>query len=458
MRFNLIHKHDWLITILIFFLVSSGTLIIFSTTYNSEINTEGAGTVPKQLFFIIFGMVVYFGISILDIDWLKQRTIQAIIYFITISLLVYLKLFGDVIAETQRWIQIGFINIQPSEVAKLTVILFTAYIWSLDLDDITIFNKFREKIPKFLESVFYNQIFSKTFFTLILLSPIVVLIFLQPALGNALIVFFLWFVLVLLQLPNQLKILNLIAIGITLTVLLYNLVRIDFLGLNFLDRSLILYVAFIFSFILGIFITKVDLRIMLATIVIALISIPTLSFVWNNVLQDYHRERINTYLEGPESDRYGSGYQVIQSLIAVGSGRLEGRGFFQGPQSSLRVLDYAHTDFIFASLGEQFGFIGNSFIMIIYLVLILRCINIGAGTNDVFLKIISYGVSLMILLNMLINMGMNMALLPVTGVPLPLVSYGGTSVLINLIGLGLVQSVKSNTQSIDMSGKLLVVS
>jgi rod shape determining protein RodA len=180
---------------------------------------------------------------------------------------------------------------------------------------------------------------------------------------------------------------------------------------------------------------------------------PAIDFTWNNVLLDYHRERVVSYSEGFSSDPTGSDYQVRQSIIAIGAGQLWGRGFLQGTQSSLQTLPFAHTDFIFAALAEQFGFIGVIVLFGLYAILLARLAMIAMNSKDRFAKLIVVGVIAIIAINIFVNTAMNMGLIPVTGVPLPLISHGGSSVLVITISLGLAQMANNSIDSRDLANK-----
>jgi rod shape determining protein RodA len=161
---------------------------------------------------------------------------------------------------------------------------------------------------------------------------------------------------------------------------------------------------------------------------------------WFFILRPYQRERILTFLD-PQHDPFGSGYNVLQSTISVGSGGWLGRGLGHGLQSQLNFLPIAHTDFIFASLAEELGFIGAGLLLILFLVLIFRLVSIGVLAKDALGRYIAFGVAVMILFQVLINVGMNIGIMPVTGIPLPLISHGGSSLFSTMIALGIVGSI-----------------
>ncbi len=162
---------------------------------------------------------------------------------------------------------------------------------------------------------------------------------------------------------------------------------------------------------------------------------------WGLVLKPYQKERVLTFMN-PEGDPLGSGYNIIQSTIAVGSGRFLGKGLGYGTQSQLNFLPEQHTDFIFASIAEEWGFVGVLFLMSLFGILFLRLIKISYQCQDNFAKLFIGGVIIMLLLHLFINIGMNLGIFPITGIPLSFISYGGSNLVITLITLGFIQSMK----------------
>lgn len=171
-----------------------------------------------------------------------------------------------------------------------------------------------------------------------------------------------------------------------------------------------------------------------------LLMVILLPIFWFFILRTYQRERIITFLD-PGHDPFGSGYNVLQSMISVGSGGWLGRGLGHGLQSQLNFLPIAHTDFIFATLAEELGFIGAGLLLILFLILVFRIISIGVLAKDALGRYIAFGVATMILFQILINVGMNIGIMPVTGIPLPLISHGGSSLFSTMIALGIVGSI-----------------
>lgn len=483
MNFSKLKNHDWVITIVCMLLMILGLIVIYSATINATSSVTGAGTFSRQLIFIIVGLVFYFGISLIDISWIENTSIIKILYVIIILLLIYVKFFGESIAGTNRWIDIGFFSLQPSEFGKIMIVILCAKVFASynDKKNVPINSlKTRKKSKnlkksskfRFLLKIinrFINQeqtAYLKTLgINLLLISPIIFLTLIQPSLGNAVISFLIWLIIAVTLFPEQKKFLILLSMG-TLIISFYfmfldiNRVGSDlilsFRGWDYIDPWLIIIGLIVFS----ILIYTSRMKIINILIIFILFSgiFFSIFFTWNNVLTNYQKTRVDTFLQGPESDPRGTGYQVIQSKIAIGSGMLTGRGFLQGSQSTLNILTQGFTDFVYATFAEQFGFVGSMLLLILYLILILRIIKIAVESYNPFGKFLSLGVCLILMLHVFINIGMNLGKLPVTGIPLPLMSYGGSSILMVMIALGLVQSVNSSKKAVDIADNLMVTS
>lgn len=193
------------------------------------------------------------------------------------------------------------------------------------------------------------------------------------------------------------------------------------------------------------FCAKISIKKMLAIALAALIFVP---FGWIS-LQSYQKDRLISFLS-PTKDPLGAGYNVIQSTIAVGSGEILGRGLGRGTQSHLQFLPEFRTDFIFAAIAEEFGFLGSALILLIYFYLIIYCFRVAQTAPDYFGFLICAGVGLIMLFQTIVNVGMNIGLLPITGITLPLISYGGSSLLATFISLGLVASVANYRKTIKV--------
>jgi rod shape determining protein RodA len=257
------------------------------------------------------------------------------------------KFFGVSILGAKRWINLGFFQLQPSEVAKFSMIIFSAYFIS------------NTKLP----------LSFKDFLKIIGLSAIpFMLIYSQPDLGSAILV--------------------------VLPVLVI------------------------------VFLAKFNIKYIIVFVLTGIISSP---FMWTH-LKDYQKNRIIAFLN-PENDPKGTAYHIIQSKIAIGSGMLTGKGYLQGSQSKYYFLPEQHTDFIYATIGEEWGFVVSFLILTAYFILSLRIFYIGVKTNELFGKFLCYGIASIIGFQVFINIAMNVGMAPVVGVPLPFLSYGGTALI-----------------------------
>ena len=312
--------------------------------------------------------VVFFFLMIL-VSFLNIKfwfSIGYLTYALLIGMLVWTINFGITASGSQRWIDLYFINLQPSELMKIFIILCLA--------------KFFHR--KRLENV--NSFYSVIISLIIIFLPMS-LVIIQPDLGTSLL------------------------ISISGILVLW------FAGLN--------QKYFFYSF---------------------LMSILSLPFIIS-FLKPYQKLRVLTFLN-PDRDPLGAGYQIIQSKIAVGSGGLLGKGFLKGTQSYLEFLPEKHTDFIFTLFSEEFGFFGSVFLLLIYAVIIYRIIKIGSVSRSYFAKLFCYSFGSSIFVYIIINMSMVLGMLPIVGSPLPIMSYGGSSMLATMIGLGIVMSSKIHSQ------------
>ena len=287
-------------------------------------------------------------------------------YVAVIVLLFWTYSFGVTSSGSQRWIDLYFINLQPSELMKIFIILCLAkYFHRMKLENV-------------------NSIYTILTSLIIILLPMG-LVIVQPDLGTSL----------------------LIAIS--------GIAVLWFAGIN--------YKYFIYT-MLGF-----------------IISMPFIIAF----LKPYQKLRVLTFLN-PDRDPLGAGYQIIQSKIAVGSGGIFGKGFLKGTQSYLEFLPEKHTDFIFPLFSEEFGFVGSVILLFIYAVTIYRIMVIGASSRSYFAKIFCYSFGAAIFVYITINMSMVLGLLPIVGSPLPIMSYGGSSMLATMIGFGIVMSAKVHNQ------------
>ena len=288
------------------------------------------------------------------------RLVAPWLYGAGLLLLLAVMVVGDISLGAQRWLNLGFVRFQPSEIMKIAVPLFCAW-----------YVHDRPLPPSFINILVLG---------LIIIIP-VVLIAEQPDLGTALLVG---------------------AAG-AMALLLSGLQK---------------------RYILG--------------VISALI--PTAWVAWTYLLHDYQRQRVLTFMD-PSNDPLGSGYHIIQSQIAIGSGGIFGKGYLNGSQAQLDYLPESSTDFIFSVIGEEWGLLGLIVVLLLYLFIISRCLFLATGAQDTFARTIAGSLALTFAVYVFVNTGMVTGLLPVVGVPLPLISYGGTSMVTLMAGFGILMSV-----------------
>ena len=311
------------------------------------------------------GMVLMFIVAMVPV-WF-WRNMAGVAYLVSFALLIFVEFKGKIGMGAQRWIELGPLNLQPSEMMKFALVMLLAsyYDW---LDTKRISRPLWVLVP-----------------VLLTVAP-TVLVLLQPNLGTSLML-----------------ILGGAAVMFAAGVSLW-------------------YFAAVLSAavgaVAGVFLTR--------------------GTPWQ-FLHDYQYRRIDTFLD-PAADPLGAGYNIMQAKIALGSGGWNGKGFMQGTQSQLNFLPEKHTDFIFNTLAEEFGFVGGMSLLILYVLIIFFCFASALTNKDRFAALVTYGIATAFFLLIAVNMGMVMGMMPVVGVPLPLVSYGGTAMIILLLGFGLVQS------------------
>ena len=348
------------IIVILITIATIGFMMLFSVAGGS---TEPWAKVQMTRFCIGFAMMLI--IAFIPI-WF-WRNISGLAFFISLFLLLLVEFFGVSGMGAVRWLDLGFMRLQPSELVKVTVIMFLAsyYDW---LPRNKVSNVVWIIVPLF-----------------IILLP-VFLVVRQPDLGTAL----------------------LILLG----------------GLSIMFIAGVSWFYFAFSG-LGIF-----------TFLFSIFYFRGTEFQF---LKDYQYRRIDTFLD-PASDPLGAGYHITQSKIALGSGGFSGRGFMQGTQSRLNFLPEKHTDFIFTTLAEEFGFIGGISLLGLYFLLIIFCGLVALACRDRYSGLVVSGITMTFFLYFAVNMAMVMGLAPVVGVPLPLVSYGGSAMFVLMIAFGIIQS------------------
>jgi rod shape determining protein RodA len=351
---------NWPLVLLVTAVASVGFLMLYSIA-GGRLDTWAR---PQMERFGV-GMLLMFIVAMIPI-WF-WRSMSGVAYLVAFVLLLVVEFFGAVGMGAQRWIDLGFIRLQPSEMMKFTLVMLLAvyYDW---LD------------PKLVSRPLYVLIP-----VLMIVTP-TVLVLMQPNLGTSLM---------------------LILAGAT-----------------------VMFAAGVSMWYFGA---------VIAIGVTAVVGVFTLRGTPWQLLHDYQYKRIDTFLD-PAADPLGAGYNIIQAKIALGSGGWSGKGFMQGTQSRLNFLPEKHTDFIFTTLAEEFGFIGAFSLLILYALIIGFCIVAALRNRDRFSALLIIGVAANFFFYIAVNLSMVMGLAPVVGVPLPLLSYGGSAMMVLLVGFGLVQS------------------
>ena len=355
--FKKFKKFDFTLSVTALTLLIIGITAVYSATY-----TRTASFYQKQILWSVLGIIIFFIFS--NIDYKNYAKYIKLIYISNIVFLISVYIFGSEVLGAQRWIKLGPISIQPSELAKIFIVL--------TLSELLV-RKYKDTFRGFKDFMFAG----------LHILPAFLLVLKQPDLGTAVVILFVFMVLV--------------------------------------------------------FLNGIDYKTYFTVCGLGVIAVPLMYFFG---LEAYQRQRVLTFLH-PEEDLLGTGWNIIQSKIAVGSGQIFGKGLLHGTQDKLRFLPESQTDFIFAVISEEFGFIGSVAIIGLYFILIFTIIRIGQKIEDRFGQLICYGIASIIFFHTLVNIGMVIGVMPVKGLPLLLLSYGGSSLLFVCTMLGIVQSVKT---------------
>ncbi|MFA6570818.1 MAG: rod shape-determining protein RodA [Bacteroidota bacterium] len=386
---------DWstfLITILI---IVFGLISIYSATYDSGMS----GYFFRQLIYSGVGIAVLFTFMFLPERWLVN--FSYIVYIITLVMLIGVLFFGYEVYGTKGWFQIAGFSIQPAEFAKLSTLMVIAQHLSRKGTNIKTIRDF-------------GIVFG------LILVP-VILIFIQPDLGSSTVLLALF-----------LGILYWTGYDI-LIVFFVTSVPVVFVS-SLMNTAYLIASVSVYAIIAAL----LRRRIILTFLSILLIfGIGYISPILVNNLKPHQKNRIETFLY-PDKDPLGKGYNVIQSKLAVGSGGLAGKGFLQGTQTQLRYIPKQWTDFIFCVPAEEFGFIGGAFVILLLILLVLKGVKIAYEVDSMYFSIVCFGSSIIFFYHTVVNVGMVLGLVPVMGIPLPFMSYGGSSLLVNCAMVGFI--------------------
>lgn len=348
---------------LLFFVI---LLLIYSVFVVWSASGQDVGMIERKVTQIIIGLLL-----MLVMAQIPPRVYEAwapYLYIFCVFLLIMVDTFGQISKGAQRWLDLGFIRFQPSEIAKISVPLMIARFIN------------RDRCPPSLKN---------TAIALVLIFVPTLLVAAQPDLGTAILI---------------------AASGL---------------------------------FVL--FLSGISWKLIVMAVLLVTAFIPLLWFFW---MHDYQHDRVIMLLD-PETDPLGAGYHIIQSKIAIGSGGLSGKGWLHGTQSQLEFLPERHTDFIFAVVGEELGLVGVLVLLAIYLGGIIRGLIIAARAQNTFGRVMAGGLMLVLFVYVFVNIGMVSGILPVVGVPLPLISYGGSALIVLMAGFGIVMSIHTHRKMLS---------
>lgn len=390
---------DWITLFIYFGLVVFGITNIYSSTFDAnqpELFNLGR-SIGKQLVFLILSLAV--GAFILAAPTKIFERFSSLIYLVVVVLLIGLFLFGSKVSGAQSWYILGGVSLQPSEFAKVAVALAVA---------------------KLLSEIQINiQNFRSLLQVVFVIAIPMGLIVLQPDPGSALVFGAFLFVLYREGLPTPYI--------LTVAGLLF------FFILTLVSPLPFVYVSIAFVVIsLYFFSKKVNKKTVfspyLLSILISCAYVYSVDYIFNELFEQRHRDRFNIIL-GKEVDTQGIGYNLNQSIIAIGSGGWEGKGFLQGTQTKGGFVPEQHTDYIFSTIGEEWGFVGSAGVVLLYSILIVRILVRAEAQKNKFARVYAYGVSSILFFHFFINIGMSIGMVPTIGIPLPFISYGGSSLL-----------------------------
>ena len=404
MQYRITDRFNFTILIVVLLLITIGLLAIYSATNG---NPSVADNFKKQVIGAIAGLIIMLVIYYLPPKYLQLSAFP--FYIFTLFLLVLVLFIGKRVLGHTSWFSIGGFGIQPSEFAKIaTILTLSKYLSDRQYD--TDLAKPRD----FLIAVFIG------------LFP-VALIMLQPDAGTSLVFFA-----VLLPILYWGGMPNFILFIIVTPVIL---AICSFLGTYFFVGALIISIIILFFF-------KKNILVSTLVIVMFIVAGMSVNLVFNK-LQPYQQKRIAAVFN-PESDALGSGYNVIQSKIAIGSGGMWGKGFLQGTQTQLKYIPEQWTDFIFCMVGEEFGFAGAIIVVILFFILIIQAINTAYQCKNKFLSLCTIGFTSIFMYHSFFNVGMTCGIMPVIGIPLPFMSYGISFLLSNFVMVGIFLNAYRN--------------
>jgi len=423
------HSDYWLIGASLF-LIFVGILTVYSTS----LSWSGSGAVDKEFYMQMVWIFVGAALFFITLSVHYMKFVEWSVYLYGLGLLALLATFVFPPVNGTRWINLGFCTIQPAEPMKLCVVIVLARFLNMLGDSI-------RDIRNFI--IFF-----------IILIPPLGLVALQPDFGTSLAFLPIAFAMLFaagakLEHIFSLFTFGILGGGIPMIAAYYKetgetsgwLVRI--LSDNAILLNIMLILAIIIAVMLILwFFTRRHTMLRFGTALLVIVIGLGIAVSLNSYMQPYQRKRIVTFFDS-DKDPWGTGYNINQSKIAIGSGGLFGKGYTKGPQNALSFLPENKTDFIYSTLGEEWGFVGSFFLLFAYFIFLYRAIMIAINARDMIGSLIAIGIVAMFAFHIFVNIGMATGVMPVTGLPLPFVSYGGSNLLTNIIAVALLVNIES---------------
>lgn len=391
-----IFSNDIIITLCYIILVFFGFISIYSSQYSEELPFVSLKNESfKQLMWILICLIIFFIIQIIEYRFIFDLAVP--LYFLSIILLVLVLLFGQEVKSSVSWFNFFGLKFQPSEFAKFSTALILA----------KVFDSSNLKV---------DSVKSLIKVSTLILIPFILILF-QGDTGTAL-VYFSFFLVLLRE-------------GLSLKFFFIALSFIVIFMMGIILEKTILYTIFTILFLIIVGLSIKDFkRIINSSIffVLVILVINGQDFLMNNVLKPHQKKRIESLIN-PNADPLGAGWNVTQSKIAIGSGSFLGKGYMEGSQTSFNFVPFQSTDFIFSVIGEEFGYLGSMIFIILYFIFLYRVLILAENQKDKFARVFGYSVFSIIFFHFFVNISMTLGLFPVVGIPLPFVSYGGSSLL-----------------------------
>jgi rod shape-determining protein RodA len=413
-------EFDFFLLLLSITLWIIGLFLVYSATHIYDSGPLVHST-RNQIIWVVLGLL-----TILVVTSIPTRvyfSLSYVLYGLSLMLLLYGVFTGVISKGAERWIAIGGLRLQPAEFAKIGLVLALArYLSSKTLS--------LERISSFIVPC-------------VLIFVPFVLIIKQPDLGSALILcaialpIFFWAGLTILEIFFLTSPILSLALSAVPLILAFTSKATPGIG------EAIPWGIFFIILCVILYLTRPPMFILVCVVVLNLFTAGITTVVWNGFLQDYQKKRILSFIN-PEADPVGAGYQVIQSKVAIGSGHIMGKGYLKGTQTRLSFLPEQHTDFIFSVLGEQFGLFGCTAVLILYLLFIIRGYTTTQYVKNSFSNLVIIGSVSLLAFHIIINVSMTVGMMPVVGVPLPFLSYGGSFTLTIAILVGFVLNARYN--------------